>query len=616
MSGEFFMLPSLGTVAGGGRRETERDRRRPLHELCLHSAQYLETTPRVGKRGACPEDEHGQAIDARTLRSSGRTGRTGDNVRQRARRVTEELRPAGEEDVPPTRASVPTCHVERERDVRGDRSGSHVAGWGPRTPSLPSAIATTLFRGVRRHLDGGVPRRVHDRDDAGILVFLHADRHGSKHTTAWGICVFLFLGIALPVYLIHVRRARRVTGGSSQGKRTPCVESILMRTAEDSLSSWRRRRSGHGGHVGRSVCRAAPSRRRSRASPARPPSAAGSPRSRARGRARARSATPSSGTAATRAARAATRCTARPRPRTRSSTRDVAKTIGLTVWASDAGGTASRVREPRRPDRPADAAARRDLPAARRRRSPCRASRCRRRPASGARRRRRSPTSGCAATATGASAAGSRTPAAARTRSAPPTSGTRSSRSCRRRSARRRRARTAPRPPSRTAATVRRADARRRADRDRDGGAGPAADRLARHVVGARRRHLRLPVVPLRRDRRGAAARSAARRGQTYTLVSRDVGKTLGLALRATDSSGHRDRVRGPRRPDRPDAVGADRDRAADDRRRPAPRPEPRRLAGQLVAGADVVSRTRGSAATRTAASASRSRARPPRSTS
>jgi hypothetical protein len=44
---------------------------------------------------------------------------------------------------------------------------------------------------------------------AGIAVFLHADRNGSRHTTAWGICVFLFLAIALPVYLIHVRRTRR-----------------------------------------------------------------------------------------------------------------------------------------------------------------------------------------------------------------------------------------------------------------------------------------------------------------------------------------------------------------------------------------------------------------------
>jgi hypothetical protein len=44
---------------------------------------------------------------------------------------------------------------------------------------------------------------------AGILVFLHADRNGSRHTTAWGISVFLFLAVALPVYLIHVRRNRR-----------------------------------------------------------------------------------------------------------------------------------------------------------------------------------------------------------------------------------------------------------------------------------------------------------------------------------------------------------------------------------------------------------------------
>ncbi len=44
---------------------------------------------------------------------------------------------------------------------------------------------------------------------AGIAVFLHADRHGSRHTTAWGIGVFLFLGLVLPIYVIHVLRARR-----------------------------------------------------------------------------------------------------------------------------------------------------------------------------------------------------------------------------------------------------------------------------------------------------------------------------------------------------------------------------------------------------------------------
>jgi hypothetical protein len=44
---------------------------------------------------------------------------------------------------------------------------------------------------------------------AGVAVFLHADRHGSRHTTAWGIGVFLFLGLVLPIYVIHVLRARR-----------------------------------------------------------------------------------------------------------------------------------------------------------------------------------------------------------------------------------------------------------------------------------------------------------------------------------------------------------------------------------------------------------------------
>lgn len=44
---------------------------------------------------------------------------------------------------------------------------------------------------------------------AAIAVFLHADRHGSRHATAWGICVFLALVIALPVYLLHRRITRR-----------------------------------------------------------------------------------------------------------------------------------------------------------------------------------------------------------------------------------------------------------------------------------------------------------------------------------------------------------------------------------------------------------------------
>jgi hypothetical protein len=42
-----------------------------------------------------------------------------------------------------------------------------------------------------------------------IAVFLHADKHGSRHATAWGIFVFLFFGLALPLYVIHYRRSRR-----------------------------------------------------------------------------------------------------------------------------------------------------------------------------------------------------------------------------------------------------------------------------------------------------------------------------------------------------------------------------------------------------------------------
>ena len=40
---------------------------------------------------------------------------------------------------------------------------------------------------------------------AAILVFLHANKRGSRHATGWGISVFLALAVALPVYLVHGR---------------------------------------------------------------------------------------------------------------------------------------------------------------------------------------------------------------------------------------------------------------------------------------------------------------------------------------------------------------------------------------------------------------------------
>jgi biotin transporter BioY len=43
----------------------------------------------------------------------------------------------------------------------------------------------------------------------GGAVWIHADKHGSKHPTAWGISVTLFLAIALPIYLIRNHRRRR-----------------------------------------------------------------------------------------------------------------------------------------------------------------------------------------------------------------------------------------------------------------------------------------------------------------------------------------------------------------------------------------------------------------------
>jgi hypothetical protein len=44
---------------------------------------------------------------------------------------------------------------------------------------------------------------------AALAVFLHANRSGSRHATAWGIGVFLFLIVVLPLYLLHAMPRRR-----------------------------------------------------------------------------------------------------------------------------------------------------------------------------------------------------------------------------------------------------------------------------------------------------------------------------------------------------------------------------------------------------------------------
>jgi 4-amino-4-deoxy-L-arabinose transferase-like glycosyltransferase len=47
---------------------------------------------------------------------------------------------------------------------------------------------------------------------AGTAVFFHAERNRIRHPSAWASAVFLFLAIALPLYVVHVRRVRRNRG--------------------------------------------------------------------------------------------------------------------------------------------------------------------------------------------------------------------------------------------------------------------------------------------------------------------------------------------------------------------------------------------------------------------
>jgi hypothetical protein len=42
-----------------------------------------------------------------------------------------------------------------------------------------------------------------------MAVFAHASKRGSHHATAWGVAVFLFAGLAIPLYLLSVLLSRR-----------------------------------------------------------------------------------------------------------------------------------------------------------------------------------------------------------------------------------------------------------------------------------------------------------------------------------------------------------------------------------------------------------------------
>ena len=41
-----------------------------------------------------------------------------------------------------------------------------------------------------------------------MLIFRHADRHGSRHATAWGLFTFLAVAIAIPLYFLNYWRGK------------------------------------------------------------------------------------------------------------------------------------------------------------------------------------------------------------------------------------------------------------------------------------------------------------------------------------------------------------------------------------------------------------------------
>jgi len=44
-----------------------------------------------------------------------------------------------------------------------------------------------------------------------IMVFLHATKRGNRHATAWGIGVFLFMILVLPIYILRCTRPAETT---------------------------------------------------------------------------------------------------------------------------------------------------------------------------------------------------------------------------------------------------------------------------------------------------------------------------------------------------------------------------------------------------------------------
>jgi 4-amino-4-deoxy-L-arabinose transferase-like glycosyltransferase len=61
---------------------------------------------------------------------------------------------------------------------------------------------------------------------AAMAVFRHAERRHDRHATAWGVGTFLALGVAVPLYLLHVARERRRASrppstGDGESRETP-----------------------------------------------------------------------------------------------------------------------------------------------------------------------------------------------------------------------------------------------------------------------------------------------------------------------------------------------------------------------------------------------------------
>jgi hypothetical protein len=44
---------------------------------------------------------------------------------------------------------------------------------------------------------------------ASTAVFAHANGHGNKHATAWGVATFLAAGVAVPLYFIRYWLTKR-----------------------------------------------------------------------------------------------------------------------------------------------------------------------------------------------------------------------------------------------------------------------------------------------------------------------------------------------------------------------------------------------------------------------